>query len=240
MTDEVQSLPEPATESAVVDPQHVRMAEALLFAAAEPLDEPSLARRLPDGIDVPAVLAALARSYEGRGVTLRKVADRWAFFTAPDLAFLLEEQRQVTRKLSRAALETLAILAYHQPITRAEIEELRGVSLSKGTLDVLMETGWIRMRGRRRTPGRPVTYGTTTDFLLHFGLENLDDLPGIDELRAAGLLETQPGLDGLPRPGESLPDREEDPLEEGDDGSDFRPPIGDEPPPAASEDRRES
>ncbi len=235
MTDEVQTNPEPAPEPAGVDPQHVRMAEALLFAAAEPLDEASLKRRLPDGADLPGIMASLIQSYEGRGVSVRKVAERWAFFTAPDLAFLLEEQRQVTRKLSRAAIETLAILAYHQPITRAEIEELRGVSLSKGTLDVLMETGWIRMRGRRRTPGRPVTYGTTDDFMIHFGLESLDDLPGVEELRAAGLLETQPGLDGLPKPGESLPDREEDPLEEGDDGSDFRPPIGDEPPPASQE-----
>ena len=225
--------PAPAEEAVVVDPQHVRMAEALLFAAAEPLDANSLRKRLPDGADIGGILATLAENYAGRGVNLRKVADRWSFFTAPDLAFLLEEQKQVMRKLSRAAIETLAIIAYHQPITRNEIEELRGVSLSRGTLDVLLETGWIRLRGRRRTPGRPVTYGITDDFLTHFGLESMDDLPGIDELRAAGLLETQmAGGDGLPRPGESLPGRDEDPLEEGDDGSDFRPPVGDEPPPA--------
>jgi segregation and condensation protein B len=221
------------------DPAHVRIVEALLFAAAEPLDEATLARRLPEGTDVENVLATLVNVYEGRGVALRKVAERWSFYTAPDLAWLLEEQREVTRKLSRAATETLAIIAYHQPITRSEIEELRGVALSKGTLDVLLEAGWIRMRGRRRTPGRPVTYGTTDDFMVHFGLPSLDDLPGIDELRAAGLLETQPGIDGLPTPGESLPGREEDPLEDGDDGTDFRPPVGDEPPPGETEGRGE-
>jgi segregation and condensation protein B len=213
------------------DPQHVRIVEALLFAAAEPLDEATLLRRLPEGTELAPVMEALVAQHLPRGVNLRKVAERWALFTAPDLAYLLEERREVTRKLSRAGTETLAIIAYHQPITRAEIEELRGVALSKGTLDVLLETGWVRMRGRRRTPGRPVTYGTSDDFLIHFGLPSLDDLPGVDELRAAGLLETQPGLDGLPSPGESLPGREEDPLEDGDDGSDFRPPVGDELPP---------
>jgi segregation and condensation protein B len=219
------------------DPAHVRIAEALLFAAAEPLDEATLARRLPEGTDMANVIATLARHYEGRGVILRQVADRWAFFTAPDLAYLLEEKREVLRKLSRAATETLAIIAYHQPITRSEIEELRGVALSKGTLDVLLDAGWVRMRGRRRTPGRPVTYGTNDEFLVHFGLASLDDLPGIDELRAAGLLETQPGLDGLPTPGESLPGREEDPLDEGDDGTEFQPPIGDTPPEGETESR---
>jgi segregation and condensation protein B len=188
-----------------VDPAHIRIAEALLFAAAEPLDENSLAQRLPEDADVPAVLAALAAQYDGHGVGLQKLAGRWAFVTAPDLAPLLSRYKEVPRKLSRAAVETLAIIAYHQPVTRAEIEEVRGVALSKGTLDLLLETGWIRMRGRRRVPGRPVTYGTTDDFLIHFGLESLQDLPGIDELKAAGLLD--PGLrrDAMsgPMPGES-------------------------------------
>ncbi|HYM30577.1 MAG TPA: SMC-Scp complex subunit ScpB [Candidatus Cybelea sp.] len=194
-----------------VDPQHVRMAEALLFAASEPLDEATLKTRLPEGADLPGILAELARTYEGRGVSLMKVADRWTFATSPDLAFLLQEHRQVTRKLSRAAVETMAIVAYHQPVTRAEIEEIRGVQISKGTLDVLMEAGWIRMRGRRRVPGRPVTYGTTDDFLIHFGLESLADLPGIEELKAAGLLDPQIATQSLfgPAPGES-PGGEED------------------------------
>ncbi len=209
-----------------VDPQHVRIAEALLFAAAEPLDLKSIARRLPDDADVRTVLATLVQQYAGRGVTLKEVAERWAFYTAGDLAYLLEDRREVQRKLSRAAIETLAIIAYHQPVTRTEIEELRGVALSKGTLDVLLETGWIRLRGRRKTPGRPVTYGTTDDFLIHFGLERLDDLPGVEELRAAGLLDPALiGADGLPQPGQSLPDREEEPLDAEDDGSDFRPAV---------------
>ncbi len=181
-----------------VDPQHLRMVEALLFAAAEPLDEASLAARLPAGADVTAALAALVDHYKGRGVNLIRVAGRWALRTAPDLARLLEEERQVTRRLSRAAVETLAIIAYHQPVTRAEIEEIRGVASSRGTLEVLMEAGWVRPRGRRRTPGRPVTYGTTDEFLIHFGLASLDDLPGIDELKAAGVLDTRPGPAPLP------------------------------------------
>jgi segregation and condensation protein B len=208
-----------------VNTQHLRMAEALLFAAVEPLDEASLAKRLPEGADVPAVLAALAEQYRERGVNLGKVAGRWAFYTASDLAFLLEEHRQVTRKLSRAAVETLAIIAYHQPVTRAEIEEMRGVSLSKGTLDLLLETGWVRMRGRRRTPGRPVTYGTSDEFLIHFGLAGLEDLPGLEELKAAGLLEVNPpSAGGFPLPGEPPAGAAaEDPLEEGDDGQDWLP-----------------
>jgi segregation and condensation protein B len=169
--------------------QHLRMIEALLFAATEPLDEATLIARLPDEADVPELLAELQDAYQYRGVNLVKVAGKWALRTAPDLHFLLQEYRQDTRRLSRAALETLAIIAYHEPVTRAEIEEIRGVAISKGTLDMLMEVGWIRMRGRRRTPGRPVTYGTTDAFLEHFGLESMRDLPGIDELRASGLLE---------------------------------------------------
>ena len=171
-----------------VDPQHLRMIEALLFAAVEPLDEASLAARLPDDADVPALVAALEERYANRGVNLVKVAGKWALRTAPDLAFLLERERQVTRRLSRAALETLAIIAYHQPVSRAEIEEIRGVGLSRGTLDLLMEAGWVRIKGRRRSPGRPVTYGTSDGFLDHFGLPGIEDLPGLEELKASGLL----------------------------------------------------
>jgi segregation and condensation protein B len=196
------------------DAQQLRMVEALLFAAEEPLDEKSLAARLPDGADIAAMVEELRAHYENRGVTLNKVAGKWAFRTSPDLQFILEEHRQSTRKLSRAALETLSIIAYHQPVTRAEIEEVRGVGLSKGTLDLLMEIGWVRVRGRRRTPGRPVTYGTSDDFLDHFGLETVKDLPGLDELKAAGLLE---GEISIPKPASmSAP---EDLLEDGDDGS---------------------
>lgn len=172
--------------------QHLRMLEALLFAATEPLNEATLTARLPDGVDVPALIAELTAQYKDRGVNLVVVGGKWQFRTAPDLHFLLSEEKQQTRRLSRAALETLAIIAYHQPITRAEIEEVRGVGLSKGTLDLLMEVGWVRLRGRRRTPGRPVTYGTSDTFMEHFGLESLKDLPGIEELKAAGLLDSTP------------------------------------------------
>ncbi len=182
----------------------MRMAEALLFAATEPLDIDSLAARLPEGTDVGAVIEDLQKSYEKRGVNLVRVANKWIFRTAEDLAFLMERQAVEQRKLSRAGMETLAIIAYHQPVTRAEIEEIRGVTVSKGTVDVLMETGWVRLRGRRRTPGRPVTYGTTEAFLLHFGLETIGDLPGFDDLKAAGLLDGRlpPGFD-IPTPSES-------------------------------------
>lgn len=175
-----------------VDPQHLRMVEALLFAADEPLDEASLAARLPEGVDVPAMLDALRRAYGGRGVHLARVAGKWALRTAPDLKFLLREETRETRRLSRAAVETLAVIAYHQPVTRAEIEEVRGVGASRGTLDLLLEIGWIRPKGRRRTPGRPVTYGTTDEFLAHFGFDAIDELPGLDELRASGLLQPRP------------------------------------------------
>ncbi|MFC3677463.1 SMC-Scp complex subunit ScpB [Ferrovibrio xuzhouensis] len=203
----------------------IRMAEALLFAAAEPLDEATLRKRLPPKTRVPAVLAALEDMYRGRGVILKKVAGRWAFMTAPDMQHLLEEHRQVQRKLSRAAIETLAIIAYHQPVTRAEIEDIRGVGLSRGTLDVLMEADWIKVRGRRRVPGRPVTWGTTDEFLVHFGLESADALPGIEELRAAGLLEALPASGGIPMPGEALDTAPEDPLGEDDDGREFLEPL---------------
>ncbi len=172
--------------------EHLRMLEALLFAAEEPLDEASLALRLPEDVDVPSLLGDIENRYRNAGVNLVKVGGKWQFRTAPDLRYLLEEHRQETRRLSRAGLETLAIIAYHQPITRAEIEEVRGVGLSKGTLDILMEIGWVRLRGRKRVPGRPITYGTSDRFLQHFGLEDLKSLPGIDELKAAGLLDSEP------------------------------------------------
>ena len=167
----------------------LRRLEALLFASAEPLDAKALARCLDHDDDVEALLAVLKAEYQDRGVTLVRVAGRWQFRTADDLAYLLERQQKDERRLSKAALETLAIIAYHQPVTRAEIEEIRGVSTSPGTLDVLMETGWIRPRGRRRAPGRPLTYGTTEDFLVHFGLDNIKDLPGLADLKAVGLLD---------------------------------------------------
>ncbi len=168
--------------------ESVRMAEAIVFASAEPVTEKALAARLPEGIDVPAVMAEIQRQYQKRGVNLVRVDDAWAFRTAGDLSFLMSRDAPQQKKLSRAALEVMAIIAYHQPVTRAEIEEIRGVETSKGTLDTLMESTWVRMRGRRRTPGRPVTYGTTTAFLDHFGLAELRDLPGIEELKGAGLL----------------------------------------------------
>ena len=200
--------------------QGLRMIEALLFAASEPLDEKALSSSLPEGANLKALLSELQGLYEGRGVTLLNVAGKWQFRTAPDLAFLLRREKPEQRRLSRAAIETLAIIAYHQPVTRAEIEDIRGVALSKGTLDALMEVGWIKIRGRKRTPGRPVTYGTTDSFLVHFGLESVSHLPGVDELKAAGFLEALPpsGLD-VPSPSDELaPD--EDPYtgeEEGDD-----------------------
>jgi segregation and condensation protein B len=170
----------------------LRLIEAILFAAGEPVDEATLALRLPDGSDVKELIGELQQHYAERGVNLVKVAGKWTFRTAPDLANLLRIERNVTRKLSRAAVETLAIVAYHQPVTRAEIEEIRGVALSRGTLDSLFEAGWVRPVGRRRTPGRPVTWGTTETFLAHFGLQSVSDLPGVDELKAAGLLDARP------------------------------------------------
>ncbi len=206
--------------------QQLRIVEALLFAAAEPLDEASLRKRLPKNARIKALLAALEDQYRPRGVILKQLAGRWSFMTAPDLKHLLEHHREVTRKLSRAAIETLAIVAYHQPVTRAEIEEIRGVGLSKGTLDVLMEAGWVKLRGRRRVPGRPVTYGTSDEFLVHFGLDSIDSLPGLEELRASGLLEALPASGGLPMPGEALDDATpEDPLGEDDDGREFLEPL---------------
>jgi len=165
-----------------------RIAEALIFASAMPVSETYIRDRLPGGIDVRALMLRLRQDYAGRGVNLVQADDAWAFRTAADLSFFIRRDENEVRKLSRAALEVLSIVAYHQPVTRAEIEDIRGVQTSKGTLDVLMEAGWVRFRGRRRTPGRPVTLGTTRDFLDHFGLEELRDLPGLEELKGAGLL----------------------------------------------------
>jgi segregation and condensation protein B len=186
-------------------PEELRLLEALLFAAAEPLDETKLADRLPDGVDVRQALRALQAEYAPRGVNLVRVGGKWTFRTANDLAWLLAKDVVEPRKLSRAAMETLAIIAYHQPVTRAEIEEIRGVTTSKGTVDVLLETGWVRLRGRRKAPGRPVTFGTSEAFLQHFGLDALSDLPGLDELKGSGILEG-----GLP-PGFSVPSPSDDP-----------------------------
>jgi len=161
-----------------VRPEELRLLEALLFASTEPLDQATLAKRMPDGVDVKAALAQLQAEYAPRGVNLVRIANKWTFRTAGDLAWLMTRETTETRRLSRAAIEVLAIVAYHQPVTRAEIEEIRGVVTSKGTLDVLMETGWIRPRGRRKTPGRPLTFGTTESFLSQFSLEALGDLPG--------------------------------------------------------------
>jgi segregation and condensation protein B len=192
-----------------------REIEALLFAAAGPLSEADLAKRLPEGADIAAGVAALQAHYAGRGVELVRVADRWRFQTAGDLAWLMTDERDEPRRLSKAAQETLAIIAYHQPVTRAEIEAVRGVQASRGTLDVLLELGLVRMRGRRRTPGRPVTYGTTDAFLEHFGLASLSDLPGVAEMKAAGLLSLDLPADFVvPDPNALSPD--EDPLDDGD------------------------
>lgn len=172
-----------------------RIVEAILFASAEPVPEAELADRLPAGADLRSALQELQHHYRNRGVVLAHFDGSWAFRTAPDLAPFLTRERRLQRKLSRAAVETLAIIAYHQPITRAEIESIRGVQLSKGTLDALFEQGWIRTVGKKPSPGRPVTWGTTTAFLDHFGLERLDDLPGVDDLKAAGLLDTRPAIE---------------------------------------------
>ena len=195
------------------NPEHLRMVEALLFAAAEPLDAKALSTSLPESADVAAVLKSLGALYEKRGVNLCCVAGKYQFRTASDLAFLLRKEQPEQKRLSKAAIETLSIISYHQPVTRAEIEDIRGVAMSKGTIDILMEIGWIKIRGRKRTPGRPVTYGTTEAFLVQFGLESIGHLPGLDELKAAGFLEAIPpsGFD-VPNPSDELaPD--EDPYD---------------------------
>jgi segregation and condensation protein B len=196
-------------------PDDLRVAEALVFAAAEPLDEATIGARLSAGADVKGVMAELQRLYAGRGVNLVRIAGRWAFRTATDLSWLLAREDQERRKLSRAAIETLAIIAYHQPVTRADVEEIRGVAVSKGALDVLMEAGWVRIRGRRKAPGRPITYGTTHEFLAHFGLESVGDLPGLDELQGAGLFDGKlPQGFGIPLPNDDPALRaDEEPLE---------------------------
>ena len=209
-----------AAQEAAQLKDNLRILEALLFAASSPLDEATLARALPPGTDTNAVLGALQAEYAGRGITLNRVAGKWALRTAEDLSYLLERHAVEERRLSKAALETLAIIAYHQPVTRAEVEEIRGVSTSRGTIDVLLQTGWIRPRGRRRAPGRPVTYGTTEGFLDHFALDTIKDLPGLAELKGAGL------LDGNLPPGFTVPEPtdiaalmpDELALEEGDTG----------------------
>jgi len=195
--------PESAGESRA---EELRLLEAMLFASSEPLDEKSLAAQLPQGVDVRARLLDLQQEYAPRGVNLVRISGKWTFRTANDLAWLLSKETVETRKLSRAAIETLAIIAYHQPVTRAEIEDIRGVTTSKGSVDVLLETGWIRPRGRRKSPGRPVTYGTTETFLSHFGLDAVSDLPGLEELRGSGL------LDGRLPPGFSVPAPSDDPV----------------------------
>ena len=203
-----------AEDDPEVESRRLRIIEALLFASVEPLAPADLVLYLGEGADVAALLETLRERYAGRGVNLVRRGDKWAFRTAEDLAFLLRREETESRALSRAALETLAIIAYHQPATRAEVEEVRGVQSGKGTFDLLMEAGWIRMRGRRRTPGRPVTYGTTEAFLDHFGLETLADLPGLDELKGAGLLSSRlpPNLQ-IPLPFDGPLRDDEEPLD---------------------------
>jgi segregation and condensation protein B len=188
--------------------QETRIIEALLFAATEPVSTDFLADRLPEGTDIGAILEDIKNLYEGRGVNLTRVGGRWSLRTAEDLSPHLRIERKVSRKPSRAAVESLAIIAYHQPVTRSEVEEIRGVSVSKGSFDVLLEAGWIKPVGRRRTPGRPTTWGTTPNFLEEFGLDSLADLPGLDELKASGLLDTRPAGTIIGDKGEFFTDAE--------------------------------
>ncbi len=204
----------------------VRIAEALLFASREPLAEDVLSAAMPSGVSIRDVMAHLEPHYAARGVNLARVGGKWTFRTANDLGCLLTKEVEEPRKLSRAAIETLAIIAYHQPVTRAEIEEIRGVATARGTLDVLMEAGWVRMRGRRKTPGRPITFGTTETFLSHFGLNAVSDLPGLDELKAAGL------FDGRLPQGLAIPLPSDDPLLRADED-----PLEADPLEAAAEER---
>jgi segregation and condensation protein B len=180
--------------AALARAQALRILEAVLFAAAEPLDRASIARHMPDGVELDTLLDELEQQYAARGVNVVKVAGRYALRTSPDVAHALRIERTVPRKLTKAATETLAIVAYHQPVTRPEIEEIRGVALSKGTLETLMDAGWIEPRGHRETPGRPALWCVTTGFLDHFGLNSRDDLPGLEDLRAAGLLDPRPAI----------------------------------------------
>jgi len=207
-----------SNETPAERPEELRLIEALLFAAGEPLDDKTLRSRLPEGVDIASTMRRLQAEYAPRGVNLVRIAGKWTFRTANDLAWLLSRDSVEPKKLSRAANETLAIIAYHQPVTRAEIEEIRGVTVSKGTVDVLMETGWVRPRGRRKSPGRPITFGTTEAFLAHFGLESVSDLPGLDELKGTGLFDGRlPAVFSVPLPSDDAALREdEDPLEPGD------------------------
>ena len=229
-------VPGEASENDLIAPDSVseplRLLEAMLFAASEPLAETELAERLPKEVDVREALVRLQQEYASRGVNLVRVNGKWTFRTASDLSWLLSKETVEPRKLSRAAIETLAIIAYHQPVTRAEIEEIRGVSTSKGSIDVLFETGWIRPRGRLKAPGRPVTYGTTGTFLSHFGLEAVGDLPGLDELKGAGLLDGRlPSGFSVPMPSDDPALRDdEEPLDSGDLD------LGLAPPPERSDD----
>jgi segregation and condensation protein B len=218
MTDAPQSETD-FDEHGEVAERNLRILEAILFASSEPLSPADIAPYLGEGADVPMLLERLAGRYTGRGVNLVRRGDKWAFRTADDLAFLLRREETESRQLSRAALETLAVIAYHQPATRAEVEEVRGVASGGGTFDVLMQTGWVRMRGRRRTPGRPVTYGTTEAFLDHFGLESLADLPGLEELKGSGLLSSRlPPAFQVPLPFDGPLRDDEDPLDPDDQG----------------------
>ncbi len=222
-TDTVQIEDGDHTSAIEIDPHHLRMAEAILFAASEPLDKSSVRDRMPEGAPVDLLISEIQAKYETGGFHLVELGGKFAFRTAPDLSSALQKEVSQQRRLSRAALETLAIIAYHQPVTRAEIEDIRGVAVSKGTIDVLLESEWVKIRGRRRVPGRPVTYGTTDHFLTYFDLASVKDLPGLEELRGAGL------LDGRLPPGFSIPepdpdnDPDEDPLGEGDDELELEP-----------------
>jgi segregation and condensation protein B len=191
---EIEGVIEKEDDSNAIDFQHLRIVEAVLFASSEPVSQKVLAARLPVDGDIDAILKELQVTYSNRGINLVNVGEKWAFRTAVDLAGDLHVEVEKAKKMTRATLETLAIIAYHEPVTRSEIEEIRGVALSKGTLDILLEAKWIRPRGRKRVPGRPVLWATTDDFLDHFGLENRDDLPGLADLKAAGLLESRPGM----------------------------------------------
>ena len=178
--------------------EQVRAVEALLFASSDPLDEKSMLDILPNGADIGKILDEINQIYLGRGVELKKVNNKWMFKTASDLSFIMQKEAKVQKKLSKAGLETLSIIAYHQPVSRAEIEEIRGGSVSPGTIDTLLEVNWIKIKGRRKTPGNPITYGTTEEFLVHFDLENIKDLPGLDELKSTGLLDSNLPPDMFP------------------------------------------
>jgi len=222
--DEQDTAPRESLFEAPPMAEQERMVEAILFATAEPVTAREIADRLPHGCDVAEALAHLVRRYEGRGVRVQRVGDAWAMRTAPDLGFLMQKETVETRKLSRAAIETLAIVAYHQPVTRAEIEEIRGVSVSRGTIDLLMEMEWIRLGRRRMTPGRPVTFVVTQHFLDNFGLESARDLPGLKELRAAGLLDSRPppgNMPGLAGSEDEAGEEDDLPLDDGSQGEMF-------------------